>query len=76
MLNNGYGHPETGVVSADDCVRFAEAMSAYTGKAIAGETIRFIAHGYRQPTWNQAINIELFTVGGVCAVELHEEGAA
>jgi hypothetical protein len=76
MLANGYGNAETGVVSLEECTRFADEMSAFTGKSIAGETIRFIAHGYRPPTWEQAINIELFTVGGVSAVELHEGCAA
>jgi hypothetical protein len=76
MLANGYGNPDTGVVSGDDCTRFAEGMTAATGHKIAGETIRFLAHGYRLPTWEQAIDIELFTVGGVCAVEMREGSAA
>lgn len=75
MLTNGYGDQATGVVNGDDCSRFAEAMSTLTGREIAGETIRFIAHGYRPPTWEQAFDIEVFTLGGVCAVELRE-GAA
>jgi hypothetical protein len=74
MLANGYGNPETGVVSGDDCTRFAADLTArYPIPHITGESMRLVVHGYRQPGWELAFNIEVFTVGGVSAHDLRDE---
>jgi hypothetical protein len=79
MLLNGYGNPETGVVSADDCERFAARLpepirkTRKDHKQTNGESIRLVAHGYRRPSWDLAFEIEVVTLGGVCAHDLRDD---
>lgn len=68
MLSNGYGNPDTGVVSEGDCAELAEQLPD-----ISAEGIRQVANGYRPPGWDLAFALEVFTVGALCAHDLKDE---
>jgi len=68
MLANGYGNSETGVVSVSECGRFGSLLA----KEYAAESIRQVVNCYRMPPWDMAFDIEVLTLGAVCAHDLRD----
>lgn len=69
MLANGYGDPETGVVSVEECERFGAKLPT----TWSSESVRQVVNCYRPPSWDMAFDIEVLTLGGVSAHDLRDE---
>jgi hypothetical protein len=75
LLRQGYGDHETGVISTDEFDRFAAnyARKSTLTDPPTGESWRLVAYGYRKPSWDLAFDIEVVTLGELCAHDLRDD---
>jgi hypothetical protein len=75
LLDSGYGDKSTGVIGQDDFARFADdyAHLCYHLPAPTGESWRLIVNGHRKPSWDLAFDVEMVTLGAVCAFDLRDD---